>query len=161
MDSLQLDIILRLIISAILGAILGFEREYIGKSAGLRTYMLVSLGSTLFTILSLDGLESYIGISSLDPSRVISQIVVGVGFIGAGLIIFQEKEGRVYGLTTAAGLWAIAGIGCAVGLKYYFIAVFTTLFILIVLSGSRYFDLEVRIHRLSDRRNKNIDSNSQ
>lgn len=161
MDPLQLDIILRLIISAILGAILGFEREYIGKSAGLRTYMLVSLGSTLFTILSLDGLESYIGISSLDPSRVISQIVVGVGFIGAGLIIFQEKEGRVHGLTTAAGLWAIAGIGCAVGLKYYFIAVFTTLFILIVLSGSRYFDLEVRIHRLSDRRNKNIDSNSQ
>ncbi|KKP98634.1 MAG: MgtC family magnesium (Mg2+) transporter [Parcubacteria group bacterium GW2011_GWD2_38_12] len=161
MDPLQLDIIFRLIISAVLGAILGFEREYVGKSAGLRTYMLVSLGSALFTILSEDGLRSYIGISSFDPSRIISQIVVGVGFIGAGLIIFQPGENKIRGLTTAAGLWTVAAIGVSVGLKYYLVSIFTTFFILIVLSGSRYFNLETRIHRLSDRRNKNVDSNSQ
>lgn len=149
MDSIQLDIIFRLVLAAVFGAILGFEREYVGKSAGFRTYTLVSFGSALFVILSLEGLNSYLGVTSLDPSRVLSQIVVGVGFIGAGLIIFQEKENKVRGLTTAAGLWAIAAIGSATAMGFYLIAGFSTLFILAVLSGSRYLRLEEKIHNLS------------
>lgn len=151
MDSIQLEIIYRLMLAALLGAILGFEREYVGKSAGLRTYTLVSFGSALFTILSDEGLRNYIGITSFDPSRVISQIIVGVGFIGAGLIIFQEKENKVHGLTTAAGLWVIAGIGSAVGLKYYIPAIFSTIFILIVLSSTRYLKLEERIQKFREK----------
>lgn len=151
MDPIQLEIIYRLILAALLGAILGFEREYVGKSAGLRTYTLVSFGSALFTVLSDEGLRNYIGISSFDPSRIISQIIVGVGFIGAGLIIFQEKENKVHGLTTAAGLWVIAGIGSAAGLGYFIPAIFSTIFILIILSSTRYLNLEERIQRLREK----------
>lgn len=149
LDFSQLDIIYRLLLAALLGAVLGFEREYVGKSAGLRTYMLVSLGSALFTVLSAEAFMGYEGITAFDPSRIVSQIVVGVGFIGAGIIIFEQRESKVRGLTTAAGLWVVAAIGSAVGLKFYFVSVFLTLFILIVLAGSRYFRLEERIHRLS------------
>lgn len=148
-DPLQVSIIFRLIFASVLGAILGFEREYVGKSAGLRTYTLVSFGAALFTMLSDEGLRGYLGITSFDPSRIISQIIVGVGFIGGGLIIFQEKENRVHGLTTAAGLWAVAAIGCAAGLKYYLISVFSTIFILLLLSGTRYLNLEQKIHKMS------------
>ena len=149
MDPLQLSMIFRLMVASALGGALGFEREYVGKSAGLRTYTLVSFGAALFTILSDEGLRGYLGITSFDPSRIISQIIVGVGFIGGGLIIFQEKENRVHGLTTAAGLWAVAAIGCAVGLEYYSIATFSTIFILVLLSGTRYFNIEQRIHKMS------------
>lgn len=158
-DPIQFDIIYRLIMAATLGAILGLEREYVGKSAGLRTYMLVCFGSALFTILSFDGLSSYVGISSFDPSRVISQIVVGVGFIGAGLIIFQEN--KIRGLTTAAEMWVVAGIGATVGLELYAVAVFSTVFILLVLSLTRWFDLEVKIERLSKRSKSNGDLDSK
>lgn len=147
MDPLQLDIVYRLIIAAVLGAALGLEREYVGKSAGLRTYMLVSFGAALFTILSAEGFSAYQGISGFDPSRIVSQIVVGVGFIGAGLIILQEN--KIRGLTTAAGLWVVAAIGSAAGLKFYFIAVFSTIFILLVLSGTRYLRIEEKISKIS------------
>lgn len=158
LDSIQLDIIFRLVIAAILGAILGFEREYVGKSAGLRTYMLVSMGSALFTILSAEGFGEYVGVTAFDPSRIVSQIVVGVGFIGAGLIIFQEKENRIRGLTTAAGLWVVAAIGAAVGLRFYSEAVFLTIFIVIILAITRYFDIEKRIDYL---RKKRIGENAE
>lgn len=153
MDTFQLEIIFRLMLAALLGAILGLEREYVGKSAGLRTYTLVSFGSALFTVLSDEGLRNYIGISSFDPSRIISQIIVGVGFIGAGLIIFQEKENKVHGLTTAAGLWVIAGIGSAAGLGYFILAIFSTFFILAILSSTRYLNLEERIQKLREKNN--------
>lgn len=156
----QIDIVGRLLLAAVLGAMLGFEREYVGKSAGLRTYMLVSLGSALFTILSVEAFPGFEGIASFDPSRIVSQIVVGVGFIGAGIIIFEQRESKVRGLTTAAGLWVIAAIGSAVGLKFYFVSIFLTLFIVIILSGSRYFRVEEKIHRLSERMNPNDDQES-
>lgn len=151
LDPIQLDIVYRLILAAALGAILGLEREYVGKSAGLRTYMLVCFGSALFTILSADGLSGYLGISSFDPSRVISQIVVGVGFIGAGLIIFQEN--KIRGLTTAAEMWVVAAIGATVGLNLYVVAIFSAIFVLTVLSLTRWFDLEAKIEGLSKRKN--------
>lgn len=101
----------QIILSAILGSILGWQREQLGKAAGLRTYALVSLGSTVFTHLSIYGFDNS------DPSRVAAQIITGIGFIGAGTIIHREKG--IEGLTTAAGLWATAGVGMAIGVGWY------------------------------------------
>lgn len=156
-DPISLSIIYRLMLAAALGIILGIEREYVGKSAGMRTYMLVCFGSALFTILSIEGFDFYAGISAFDPSRILSQIVVGVGFIGAGLIIFQEN--KIRGLTTAAEMWVVAAIGAAVGLNFFVIAIFSTLFILLILSGTRYFNLEYKIEQWAGRnRNPNDDN---
>lgn len=124
-------VVAKLLIAALLGGVIGFEREWTGKSAGLRTYALVALGASFFTTLSLvfDGLPSF------DPSRIISQIVVGVGFLGAGLIIVQG--GKVRGLTTAAGLWVTAAIGASVGLGLYFVSITGVVLTLLILWGLR------------------------
>lgn len=119
---------LPLVLAAILGGILGFEREVEHKAAGIRTYALVALGSCLFTVIS----RLAFGGGSFDPSRIASQIVVGVGFLGAGVIFL--REGHVEGLTTAAGLWVTAAIGMAAGVGLYAIAVATTVVVLILLS---------------------------
>ena len=103
---------------------IGLERERTGKPAGMRTYTLVSMGSALFTILSYSGFSDFVGTVGFDPSRIASQIVVGVGFLGAGIIFFTKTE--VHGLTTAAAVWVSAAIGVAVGLKFYSLAVFST-----------------------------------
>jgi len=124
-----------LILAALLGAFIGLEREWAQKEAGLRTFTLISLGSTLFMILARLSYSSMIGTSSLDPSRTLGQIIVGIGFLGAGTIIFQRREGRVKGLTTAAMMWVTAAIGAAVGLQLYWIAIFTT-FLIVILSFS-------------------------
>ncbi|MBI2099231.1 MgtC/SapB family protein [Candidatus Uhrbacteria bacterium] len=131
------QIIGQLVIAALLGGIIGFEREWTGKSAGLRTYALVALGACLFSVLS----EAFSTSPYFDPSRVLSQIVVGVGFIGAGLIIVQG--GKVRGLTTAAGLWITAAIGAAVGLRLYSIAIASVILTLLILWGLR--KLEFRL----------------
>lgn len=124
-DQTSLIMILQVFLAALLGMVIGFEREKAGKPAGIRTYMLVSMGSALFTILSVNGFNSFIGTVGYDPSRIASQIVVGIGFLGAGIIFFTKTEAR--GLTTAAAVWVSAAIGMAVGLKFYYLAVFTTL----------------------------------
>lgn len=126
--------LVRLLISGILGAAVGFERDYVGKAAGMRTYALVSLGACLFTVISLFGvrhIETPPAISIADPAfrfgynydvtRIVSNIVVGIGFLGAGLIVFRGF--RIEGLTTAAGLWVAAAIGTAVGFGFYLIGV--------------------------------------
>ena len=119
----------RIVVAAILGALIGYEREYMGKAAGLRTYSLVSLGACLFTLISIFGVQNLpvpIGVDSTyfrhnyDASRIASQIVVGIGFLGAGLII--RRENHVEGLTTAAGLWVSAALGTAIGFGFYAIA---------------------------------------
>jgi putative Mg2+ transporter-C (MgtC) family protein len=120
-----LDLMLRLLVSLLLGAVIGLERERQERAAGLRTVTMVSLGSCLFTIVG-----AY-GFSQTDPSRVAAQIVTGIGFLGAGTI-FLRKD-LVRGLTTAATIWATAAIGMAAGTAQYFEAVFTTLLILAVL----------------------------
>jgi putative Mg2+ transporter-C (MgtC) family protein len=120
---LQLDISVRLVIAAVLGAAVGFEREVHGHPAGMRTHLLVSLGSALFTVLSIFGFPPAEG-APLDPSRVAAQIVSGIGFLGAGAII---KEGfSVRGLTTAASLWATAAVGMAAGAGQYVVALVGT-----------------------------------
>ena len=109
---------LKLLLAFALGGVLGYERERVDKPAGLRTHMLVSLGSCLFTIIS------FTAFPGGDPSRIASYVVAGIGFIGAGTII-QNRE-RVVGITTAASLWVAASIGMSVAVGYYLLALVTT-----------------------------------
>ena len=129
MDIEILRILFQILLAAFLGLVMGFERHHSGKAAGLRTYALVSMGAALFTIMSVNGFAEFKGIS--DPTRVASQVVVGIGFLGAGLIFV--RGGNVVGLTTAAGLWVAAAIGMAVGLQMYMAAIFTAILALIIL----------------------------
>ncbi|MGI6242064.1 MAG: MgtC/SapB family protein [Prevotella sp.] len=124
MDNLIIENSFRLISALILGGIIGLEREYRSKDAGFRTHFLVALGAALFTIVSQYGF----GEGMKDSSRVAAQVVSGIGFIGAGLIVFQKNVVR--GLTTAAGLWVTAAIGMACGVGMYSIAVIVTVLIL-------------------------------
>ena len=121
----ELDITLRLAVAMLLGGVIGFEREYRAKDAGFRTHFLVALGSALFCIVSQYGF----GFELKDSSRVAAQVVSGLGFLGAGTIIFQKNVVR--GLTTAAGLWVTAAIGLACGTGMYLPAVVTTLMVLV------------------------------
>lgn len=125
------EFILRLFTAGILGAVIGLDREYRAKEAGYRTHFLVSLGSALIMIVSQYGFQQIIQQDSvsLDPSRVAAQVVSGIGFLGAGTIIIQKQFVR--GLTTAAGIWATAGIGLAVGAGMYGIGVAATLLTLV------------------------------
>ncbi|MBN1688864.1 MAG: MgtC/SapB family protein [Candidatus Omnitrophica bacterium] len=125
------DISLRLLIAAILGGIIGFEREKHGKDAGFRTHALVCVGSCLMMIISWKIHLLFRASGPVDPSRIAAQVVTGIGFLGAGAIIRFPKG--VKGLTTAAGVWAAAGIGLACGLGEYFPAVVTTVITLIIL----------------------------
>lgn len=125
-----LDFCIRLTVAALLGGLLGLERTIAGKVAGIRTYALVSLGSALFIIVSELMVAQSGGPAIVDPLRMASQVVVGIGFLGAGLIVFHES--RLNGLTTAAGLWVTAGIGVTVGFSFYLIASFATLLTLAV-----------------------------
>jgi putative Mg2+ transporter-C (MgtC) family protein len=117
--ALQVDLSLRLLVAAALGLAIGFEREIHRHPAGLRTHMLVALGSGLFTVLSIRGFLGEPGTAPVDPTRIAAQIVSGIGFLGAGAIL---KDGIVIrGLTTAASLWATAAVGMAAGAGEYVI----------------------------------------
>jgi len=121
-----------LILAATLGALIGLEREWAQRAAGLRTFSLISLGAALFVMISRLSFIQYLGISSLDPSRTLGQIIVGIGFLGAGIIIFRQREGRVEGLTTAAMMWTTSAVGAAVGLELYWLAISATALILLI-----------------------------
>lgn len=126
----QVTVFGQLFLAIILGAIIGVERRLAHKTAGMRTFSLVCMGAALFTIISVVSFEDFRNKPGFDPSRIASQIVVGIGFLGAGLIIL--KESKVKGLTTAAGLWVTAAIGMAVGYKLYAIAIFATVLTFLV-----------------------------
>ena len=128
-----LDITLRLVAAMVLGGSIGIEREFRSKDAGFRTHFLVALGSALFTVVSQYGF----GIDLKDSSRVAAQVVSGIGFLGAGTIIFQKN--MVRGLTTAAGLRATAAIGLACGTGLYLIAAITTTLVLVGLEALHTF----------------------
>lgn len=132
------EFVLRLAVAGMLGALIGLDREYRSKEAGYRTHFLVCLGSALIMIVSQYGFAEILthpGVS-LDPSRVAAQVVSGIGFIGAGTIIIQKRFVR--GLTTAAGLWATAGIGLAIGSGMYWLGVAATVLTLIALEALSY-----------------------
>ena len=121
--------VLRLVLAVILGGLIGFEREAHGRAAGLRTHMLVCLGSALFMLTSMYIFDMYISsTANVDPSRIASNIVTGIGFLGAGAII--RYGASIKGLTTAASIWAVAGVGLAVGTGYYSAALAATALIL-------------------------------
>jgi mg2+ transporter-C family protein len=125
-----------------LGGVIGLEREYRAKEAGFRTHFLVALGSGLFMILSQFGFDDVLAHYeqvSLDPSRIASQVVTGIGFIGAGTIIFQKHVVR--GLTTAAGLWVTSAIGMTAGAGMYVLSIATTVLVLLCLEAL-YFILQ-------------------
>ena len=129
------DFVWRLVLAAIFGTIIGLDREYREKEAGFRTHFLVSLGSALMMIVSQYGFSEILthdGVS-LDPSRIAAQVVSGIGFIGAGTIIFNHQIVR--GLTTAASLWATAGIGLTAGAGMSWLALAATILTLVALEG--------------------------
>ena len=124
---LQFELAVRLVVAAILGALIGLEREYHGHPAGTRTHMLVSVGSAAFTVLSIEAFKG----PGTDPGRIAAQIVTGIGFLGAGAIL---KDGRtIRGLTTAASLWAVAAVGMAAGAAAWGVAVATTIIVIVSL----------------------------
>ena len=115
------EIFFRIIFSTIVGGIIGFERERSHKSAGLRTNAMVAMGSTLITVIALSAFEEY---PMADPTRIISNIIVGIGFLGGGAILHEGH--RIHGLTTAATLWVVAAIGIVIGVGFYKEAIFAT-----------------------------------
>jgi putative Mg2+ transporter-C (MgtC) family protein len=135
------ELVWRLIAAALLGGLVGLERESTNHAAGLRTNMLVALGSCLFTILSIYGFPTSdqggaSGQNAMrDPARLAAQIVSGIGFLGAGAVL--HHRGGVRGLTTAASIWLVAAIGMAAGTGSYFLAVLSTVVALVVLVGLR------------------------
>ena len=142
MNMITYEFVLRLFVAAMLGGVIGLEREYRAKEAGFRTHFLVALGSGLFMILSQFGFDDVLGHYeqvSLDPSRIASQVVTGIGFIGAGTIIFQKHVVR--GLTTAAGLWVTSAIGMTAGAGMYILSIATTVLVLLCLEAL-YFILQ-------------------
>lgn len=137
-DVFRLDLMLQLALATILGGAIGLERELGGKPAGLRTNILICMGSVLYTKLSV------VLAQGADPSRVAAQIVTGVGFIGAGTIL--HARGAVVGLTSAATIWVVAAIGVALGASLYLEAVGTTLFVIVVLQGLGRIERVVERH---------------
>ena len=131
------EYILCIFVAAMLGGAIGLEREYREKEAGFRTHFLVGLGSALFMVLSMhgfDGFEAQTGvIIQRDPARMAAQVVSGIGFIGAGTIIFQKNV--VKGLTTAAGLWVTSAIGMTAGVGMYGLATTATVMVLVCLEA--------------------------
>lgn len=142
---MDIEFIFRLFIAALLGGAIGLEREYRAKEAGFRTHFLVALGSALFMVISQFGFDDVLTYYpqnmeiKLDPSRIAAQVVTGIGFIGAGTIIFQKHVVR--GLTTAAGLWVTSAIGMTVGSGKYTLSIATTVMVLLCLEAL-YFILQ-------------------
>jgi len=125
------EIIIKLAVAVGLGLLIGAERLLVHKEAGMKTHALVSLGSAVFIIISEMVAIKYASIGGFDPTRIASQVIVGIGFLGAGSIILQGS--RLMGLTTAGGLWVTAGIGMAAGFGFFSLAVISTILVLFVL----------------------------
>jgi putative Mg2+ transporter-C (MgtC) family protein len=138
----------QIILALVLGGMLGWQREYWGKWAGPRTYALVTAGSALFTILSVNAFNG-----SSSSVTIAAQIVTGIGFLGAGTIL--HRENRVEGLTTAAGLWMAAAIGMAVGVGLYFLALSVSLLVLFILMfDDRRFNKELNMVQQAEAKKK-------
>lgn len=124
------EMLIRIGVILLLSAVVGIDRELKHKPAGIKTHMLVGLGSTIFTLVSLSMFYMFKNEAQIDPGRIAAQIVTGIGFLGAGTII--QSRGTVTGLSTAASLWAVAGIGLAAGMGMYLVAVVSTIAIVMI-----------------------------
>jgi putative Mg2+ transporter-C (MgtC) family protein len=139
----ELRLLVRLLAAAVLAAFLGWERESAHKPAGLRTHMLVGVASALFTVLAELAVRDYPGEEGglrADPIRVIQAVAIGIGFLGSGVIFVARDREEVFGLTTAASIWATSAIGIAAGLGHYIMAAGATLLLLVVLRVMTRFD---------------------
>lgn len=143
------EFILRIFVAALLGGAIGLEREYRAKEAGLRTHFLVALGSAVFMIVSAYGFDGVMNSPEhrWDVSRVAAQVVSGIGFIGAGTIIFHKSENVVRGLTTAAGLWVTAAIGLACGGGMYVLSIASTVLVLVGLEAFNFVLRKIDKHK--------------
>ena len=133
-----IEIIYRLILGTIIGAIIGAERSFFHKQAGLRTFALVSLGATLFSIIALNFNQD-------STSRILANIVMGIGFLGGGLIYFYQE--KLQGITTAAALWVTAAIGAAIGQGYYLEVFVSSILVLLVLSFLPFIERKITNER--------------
>jgi len=150
---LSTDVAMRLLVAALCGAALGLEREYHQKPAGLRTNMLIAIGSALFTLVSVEMVAG-------SPDRIAAQIVTGIGFLGGGAIL--RERGSVHGMTTAATIWVNAAVGMAAGAGHFRTAIATTVFSLVVLALllpiERYFERRhSNLERQAERRGSNLE----
>jgi putative Mg2+ transporter-C (MgtC) family protein len=116
-----------LLLAVGLGLVIGLERKLVQKEAGMRTFALICLGSTLFVML-----PRLMAVSNMALEQIIGQVVVGIGFLGAGIIIFEEQSGKLRGLTTAAIMWVTAAIGAAIGIGFYSVAIISTILVLLI-----------------------------
>lgn len=139
------EILLRLIISILLGGMIGWEREFTEHHAGVRTSSLVAVGTTLFTIISAYGFHDLLSLPhvQLDPTRIASYIVAGIGFLGGGAIYFRQDLQKVRGLTSAASVWVVAAIAMACGMGFLVEATITTFMVLFILIGMRYVEAKL------------------
>jgi putative Mg2+ transporter-C (MgtC) family protein len=144
------DMTIKIFVIVLLAWLIGLDREFRHKPAGTKTHILVGLGSTVFTIMSIWFYQEFKGQAVVDPSRIAAQIVTGIGFLGAGTII--QSGGSVTGLTTAASLWSVAGIGVAVGAGNYYLAVISSAVIIIVFLVMNRLNetLENRVERVEN-----------
>lgn len=145
---MDFELILRLFLAGLLGAVIGIEREFRSKEAGCRTHFMVALGSALIMVVSRYGFTNFAGVAGyqLDPARLAAQVVSGIGFIGAGTIIFQRPIVR--GLTTAAGIWATCGIGLAVGAGLYMLGIVATVLALVGLESLTFIFRHTGMHSI-------------
>jgi putative Mg2+ transporter-C (MgtC) family protein len=129
----------KLLLATLLGIAIGTERAVVAQqAAGSRTFGLVSLGSCLFIVAGMAANQEFIGLVNFDPTRVLSAVIQGIGFLGAGLIIFKNET--LHGVTTAAGLWVAAGVGCLVAFDMYAVAIFVTFLVLFVFFAMWYVE---------------------
>lgn len=143
------EIVLRLFMAAIIGGLIGMEREVSNRPAGLRTHVLVTLGATLIMLISIDGFNN-VRDGSVDSARIAAQVVSGIGFLGAGTIMVRKD--KIDGLTTAASLWVSAGIGLGIGTGYYLGSIVTAIIVLLTLMSLKMFE-----RRFLERRYKTIE----
>ena len=143
------DDLIPMVVSLVLGTLVGLERQMGRKPAGLRTHVLVCLGSTMFVLTTKHAVLAFGGAGAMDATRIVHGVVTGVGFLGAGSIM--RTEGFVFGLTTAASVWMVAAIGVSVGVHAYPLAAVGTILALLVLEGYRWLE------RMTDRDDENGD----
>ncbi len=140
----EIDVVLRVVLATALSAVVGLERERHQKPAGLRTNVMVGLGACLFTLVSIRTADLFPELRSIDPTRIAAQIVTGIGFLGAGTILFEKDRSSVIGLTTAATLWVVSAIGMAVGMGLYVEAMTGTFMVFFTLMALSRLVREIR-----------------
>jgi putative Mg2+ transporter-C (MgtC) family protein len=142
LSSIEIEVIARLAVAALLGACMGLERSLAGKHAGMRTYALVSLGSCLFTAAGLVASYQLASFSGINPLQIAGSIVIGIGFIGSGLALRAEHSAEI---TTASGIWLVAAVGMAAGFGYFAVALASTVLGLLIFSV--FSKIESRLRR--------------